>query len=63
MQVVLKIYNYYNDKLFGIFYSGFISTKAPKANPLFGLIKHGTMYNAHSIALYTAHSIACILPL
>ena len=28
MQVVLKIYVYYNDKLFGIFQSGFISTKS-----------------------------------
>ena len=28
MQVVLKIYVYYNDKLFGIFHSGFIRTKS-----------------------------------
>ena len=28
MQVVLKIDVYYNDKLFGIFHSGFMSTKS-----------------------------------
>ena len=28
MQVVLKIYVYYNDKLFGIFHSSFIRTKS-----------------------------------
>ena len=28
MQVVLKIYVYYNDKLSGIFHSGFIRTKS-----------------------------------
>ena len=49
MQVVLKIYVYYNDKLFGIFqwfHKNQISC-------LDGLIKHGT--------LYTAHSITCIM--
>ena len=49
MQVVLKIYVYYNDKLFGIFqwfHKNQISC-------LDGLIKHGT--------LYTAHSTTCIM--
>ena len=49
MQVVLKIYVYYNNKLFGIFqwfHKNQISC-------LHGLIKHGT--------LYTAHSITCII--
>ena len=47
MQVVLNIYVYYNDKLFGIFHSGFI------ISCLDGLVKHWP--------LYTAHSITCIM--
>ena len=49
MQVVLKIYVDYNDKLFGIFQWFHRS----QISCLDGLIKHGT--------LYTAHSITCIM--
>ena len=42
MQVVLKIYVYYNDKLFGIFHSGFKSKH--QISCLDGLIKHETLH-------------------
>ena len=47
MQVVLKIYVYYNDKLFGIFHSTWFYKN--QISCLDGLIKHGTLYTVHSI--------------
>ena len=45
-QVVLKIYVYYNDKLFGIFHSGFIRTKSSSC------LEHCTLI---------VYSITCIM--
>ena len=50
MQVVLKIYVYYNDKLFfGIFHSGFIS------------IIYLVWVALQNVELYTTNYIACMI--